>query len=111
MDYPIRIKICGITTPEDAAAAAGYGADMVGLNFYPRSPRCIDTRRASEVLEALPASVEAVSVFAAESAERMLARLADLPRIQTIQVHGGWPRPIELHPRALFVAAHIADER
>jgi phosphoribosylanthranilate isomerase len=111
MGYAIRIKICGITVPEDAAAAATSGADMIGLNFYPKSPRCIDKVRVGEVLGAIPESVEAVGVFADEVAETMLARVADWTRLRTIQVHGTWPKPVELHPRALFIAAHIADAR
>jgi len=38
----IRIKICGITHPDDAEAAVTAGADLIGLNFVPGSPRCLD---------------------------------------------------------------------
>ncbi len=37
---PVEIKICGITRVEDALAAVELGAAMLGLNFYPQSPRC-----------------------------------------------------------------------
>ena len=37
----MRIKICGITSVQDARAAAQSGADFIGLNFYPPSPRCV----------------------------------------------------------------------
>lgn len=44
-----RIKICGITTPEDALLAADAGAGAIGLNFYEKSPRCITAERAREI--------------------------------------------------------------
>ena len=49
------IKICGITRPEDARAAAEAGADAIGLNFYPQSSRAIDLDRARAIIAALPA--------------------------------------------------------
>ena len=45
----VRVKICGVTLAEDAEAAASMGADMIGLNFYPRSPRFLALARAREV--------------------------------------------------------------
>src|ERR1700693_3720188 len=50
----VRIKICGITTPADALASADFGADAIGLNFYPRSPRYVTEAQAAEILRVLP---------------------------------------------------------
>ena len=47
----IRIKICGITHPDDAELAIAAGADLIGLNFVPESPRCIDLKTGSEIAE------------------------------------------------------------
>jgi phosphoribosylanthranilate isomerase len=58
-----RIKICGITDPDDARNAALLGADTIGMIFVERSPRCIDASRAAEIMEALPACVSVVGVF------------------------------------------------
>ena len=48
-----RIKICGITSVDDAFLAADAGADAIGLNFYEKSPRCITAERAREIRGAL----------------------------------------------------------
>ena len=47
-----RVKICGITRPEDGQAAARAGADAIGLVFYAHSPRCVDIRQAQEICAA-----------------------------------------------------------
>ena len=58
-----RVKICGITRPEDAMAAAHAGADAIGLVFYPPSPRFVSIERAIEVRNALPAFIQTVALF------------------------------------------------
>jgi phosphoribosylanthranilate isomerase len=55
-DASIRVKICGVTTPEDALLAAAAGADLLGLNFYPPSPRCLDAAGARKIAQAVRAS-------------------------------------------------------
>ena len=61
--HPLRIKVCGVTNEADARHAALHGADAVGLNFYPGSPRCVDPGTAGFILRELPPFVEAVGVF------------------------------------------------
>ena len=88
MPLPLfRIKICGVTTPADAALAAAAGADAVGLNFVPGSPRAIDPVRAREARAILPPGVLAVGVFAGMPAREMLA-VARLVGLDAIQLHG-----------------------
>src|SRR4029077_3375493 len=60
---PIQIKICGVTNPNDARACVELGADMIGFNFYPVSPRYIEPTIVREIVDALPARTCAVSVF------------------------------------------------
>ncbi len=60
MDHT-RVKICGITSPEDGAAASAAGADAIGLNFL-GGPRRIDLATAAAILEALPPMVSAVAL-------------------------------------------------
>lgn len=59
----VRVKICGVTTPDDARHAADCGADAVGLNFYPRSPRYLDPPAAAAIVRALPPFTATVGVF------------------------------------------------
>ena len=79
-----RVKICGITRPADARAAAEAGADAIGLVFYPPSPRFLTIEQAAEVSAATPAYVSAVGLFVNEEASRIReiidgARLDFLP--------------------------------
>ena len=86
-----RIKICGITTPEDARLAAECGADAIGLNFVAGSPRCLSPERAAEVAAAIPDGVVRVGVFAGMAADEMHA-VADVVGLDAIQLHGElWP--------------------
>ena len=62
-----RIKICGITRPEDARAAIELGADAIGLVFYASSPRCVDVERAWEIARVVPPFVTLVGLFVNES--------------------------------------------
>ncbi len=57
------VKICGVTRREDAERAAELGADLLGLNFYPPSPRCLAPARAREIADAVRGAVRLVGVF------------------------------------------------
>ncbi len=82
-----RIKICGITRPEDARAVADSGADAIGLVFYSRSPRVVDIDRAAEIVAALPPFVSSVALFVDASADHIERVLRDVP-VDMIQFHG-----------------------
>jgi phosphoribosylanthranilate isomerase len=81
------VKICGITRPDDARAVAAAGADAIGLNFYPQSPRVIDLDRARAIIAELPAGMIKVGLFVnAPSAE--ICRTCDTLGLDLIQLHG-----------------------
>jgi phosphoribosylanthranilate isomerase len=85
----MKIKICGVTLPEDAARIAALGVDFVGLNFWPRSKRRIDAARAAGVAAAVrgagPAQI--VGVFVDATAAELAAVLAQVD-LDVIQLHG-----------------------
>ena len=78
MATAIQIKICGVTNANDARACVELGADMIGFNFYPASPRYIEPAIVRRIVDALPARTCAVGVFVdADTAEiRKLAKTA-----------------------------------
>ncbi len=84
---PTRIKICGITRPEDAQAAAASGADAIGLVFYARSPRAVSLEQAAEIAAAVPPFVTVVALFVDEPIERVERTLAQVP-VDLLQFHG-----------------------
>ena len=85
----IRVKICGITRPEDAELAAALGASAVGMVFWPNSPRQVDAVRAKEIVAALPPLVSAVGVFVNQTGD--LRELAASVGLDAVQLHGDEP--------------------
>ena len=87
MSGSIRIKICGIVHPDDAQAAVDGGADLIGLNFVPGTPRCLDLKRAEAIAERVAGQVERVAVFRdapVEEIQRVLRRI----ELERVQLHG-----------------------
>ncbi|MGD9110648.1 MAG: phosphoribosylanthranilate isomerase, partial [Phycisphaerales bacterium] len=58
-----KVKICGITNLEDAEFAISLGADLLGFNFYPESPRYIKPAEAAKIINKLPAFMRIVGLF------------------------------------------------
>src|ERR1700704_6041962 len=82
-----RIKICGITRPGDAKAAAQAGADTIGLVFYPPSPRFLSVERALEIRDALPPFVQAIALFVNPGAAQV-AQVIGRVKPAMLQFHG-----------------------
>ncbi len=82
-----RIKICGITRPEDARVAAESGADAIGLVFYAPSPRNLALEQACAIVAALPPFVTAVGLFVGPTRDQVEAVLHRCP-LGLLQFHG-----------------------
>jgi phosphoribosylanthranilate isomerase len=95
-----RIKICGLTRDADVDAACEAGADALGFNLYPKSPRAITPARARELARRLPPFVTPVLLFVNATPQQIADGLDAVPHA-VLQFHGnespaqcrGWPRP------------------
>ncbi len=87
MTGSVRIKICGITDPEDAQMAVDAGADLIGLNFVPGSPRRLDLKTAEAISERVAGRVERVAVFQ-DAEESEIARVLRRVDLERVQFHG-----------------------
>lgn len=83
-----RIKLCGLTRPEDVAAANALGVDFVGFVFAPKSRRCVTEAQARTLRNQLSPAIQAVGVFVDEAPERVAALLEE-GVIDLAQLHGG----------------------
>jgi len=83
----VRIKVCGITNAEDALAAVEAGADALGFNFFPPSPRYIEPAEAEQMVAQLPPFVAPVGLFVNES-RPIIRTVAARCDIRTVQLHG-----------------------
>lgn len=81
------IKICGITRPEDAVLAVELGADLLGLNFYPPSPRFVTARRAAEIARAVAGRAPLVGVFV-NRPRVQIEELVEAVGLDLVQLHG-----------------------
>lgn len=87
MPFASKIKICGLTNLADAQKAVELGADFLGFNFYPESPRYIPPEQAITIIRKLPTFVDMVAVFVNASAEQ-IQNIAHTGYFQWVQLHG-----------------------
>nr|VFJ87012.1 MAG: phosphoribosylanthranilate isomerase [Candidatus Kentron sp. LFY]VFK15564.1 MAG: phosphoribosylanthranilate isomerase [Candidatus Kentron sp. LFY] len=105
-----RVKICGITRPSDASAAARLGADAIGLVFYPPSPRAITIDKARTIAAALPPFVTLVALFVNPDRALVEEVLNTLP-IDLLQFHGEeTPEDCERYGRPYIKAVRMRKE-
>ena len=83
----VRVKVCGVTHPEDAATAVALGVDALGLNFYPGSPRCLDPERDGVWIRELAGVVARVAVLVNPPREE-IDRLFAARLVDAVQLHG-----------------------
>jgi phosphoribosylanthranilate isomerase len=83
----VRVKICGITNSTDALAAVDAGANLLGFNFYPKSPRHITEAEAAKIKPQLPKKVETVGIFVNAPSADVTALCKSL-ELDAAQLHG-----------------------
>ncbi len=83
----VRVKICGITNPDDALMAVEAGADALGFVFFPGSPRCVSPELAEAIIRSLPPFVQTVGLFVNEGVETVNL-VADRCGLDLVQLHG-----------------------
>ncbi len=87
MQSRVRVKICGITRPEDVTAAVDAGADAIGLVFYAPSPRSVSIEQAEELCCLVPPFVTVVGLFVNHPRDYVEEAVARLP-LGLLQFHG-----------------------
>jgi phosphoribosylanthranilate isomerase len=101
------VKICGITSPEDARVAVEAGADALGFVFWQMSPRKVDPVRAAAIARELPPFVLRVGVFV-DAARDEMARIADAVGLDLLQLHGDEPpEALAALPRRAIKAVRV----
>ena len=99
MPLPTRIKVCGITSVDDAQAAVNAGADAIGLVFYDKSPRYVTVEQAREIALSVPPFVSVVGLFV-DASDGYLSQVLEQVPLTLLQFHGnevdswcqGWQR-------------------
>jgi phosphoribosylanthranilate isomerase len=84
---PVKVKICGVTTPDIVEVAASAGADFVGLVFFPRSPRNVDVETARVLREAARGKIGTVAVMV-DPDDALVDSVGDAVRPDLLQLHG-----------------------
>jgi phosphoribosylanthranilate isomerase len=103
-----RIKICGITTPADAELLAELGVEAVGLNFYPKSPRCVTPEQARDLVRHFGPFLAPVGVFVSDDWQQMKA-FACIAGLRGLQSYSLQPPARPLGPFAHIPAFRVKD--
>ena len=82
-----KVKICGITSLDDALMAVDAGADALGFVFFEKSPRCVGPDAAARIIEQLPPLVQVVGLFVNAELD-FVNRTADTCGLDIVQLHG-----------------------
>ena len=107
----VKIKICGLTNAEDAAAAVEAGADAVGFVFHTKSPRCVEATVVKAIIKTLPPFVLPVGVFVNEEA-KVVRDVMDDCGLVLAQLHGDETAAYcEALGRPVLKAVRLKDRR
>ncbi len=104
---PTRVKICGITRPQDGLAAAAAGAHAIGLVFHPASSRYVTVQQACAIVAVLPPLVSVVGLFV-DAAEGVIRGVLAQVALDLLQFHGGEPpQDCRRYGRRYLKALHV----
>ncbi len=84
----MKVKVCGITSYEDAAMALDQGVDALGFNFFPSSPRYIRPADARLIVRRIPPFIVSVGLFVNVACQDEVSRTARTAGVQVLQLHG-----------------------
>jgi len=84
----MKVKVCGMTSYEDAAMALDHGVDALGFNFFPRSPRYVSPMSARRIIERIPPLAVIVGLFVNEPQPEDVSEMARAAGVQVVQLHG-----------------------
>lgn len=104
----LRIKICGLTRPEDVIAAEKFGADAIGINFHPSSTRHVDPRRAIPLLRVASPLLSCVGVWVTQPLRQVCAYAYQLG-LRGIQWYGGSADLTDPFPFAMLSAFRVKE--
>jgi phosphoribosylanthranilate isomerase len=105
----VRVKICGITRPQDAVAAVNLGADAIGLVFYPASPRALTIKTANAIIDVLPPFVCKVGLFV-NAAPDEINKILNEVTLDLLQFHGDEkPGQCAGHSKPFIKAVRMQD--
>lgn len=86
--YPtLRVKICGITRPEQGQAIAALGADALGFICVPQSPRYVDATQIQQIQQTVPAHVARIGVFMDTHLDTIV-QVVEVGELTGVQLHG-----------------------
>ena len=109
----VKVKICGITNYYDAVAAIDMGADILGFNFYPPSPRYVTPRKAGEIVNMLPAFIDTSGIFVNATIDQ-IRETTDLCPLDWVQLHGDespeFCRSLTYHNVKTMKAIRVKDQ-
>ena len=84
----MKVKVCGITSYEDASMALDQGVDALGFNFFPPSPRYLKPSDARSIIRSLPPFVSTVGLFVNVAEADQVLEMARVAGVQVLQLHG-----------------------
>ncbi len=110
----VKVKICGITNLDDAVAAMDMGADLLGFNFYPKSPRYVAPEKAESIINKLPGFIDTAGVFVNASVEQIHETNA-VCQLDWVQLHGDedseFCRSLLSHSVKTMKAIRVKDQK